>query len=211
MPLIGVTGRAGSGKDTVCQILIDEFGYQKIAFADPMRDILETLNPIVSDYGLRWNHAVEEFGYAEAKLMFGQEGRRLLQVLGTEVGRDMFGEDFWVEQSVKRVKQPNTCWSDVRFLNEVKAIHDMGGWVVRVNRPGTELDGSAGQHASELEMDEILAEELDNDGTIETLQRNVREMMHFILSEDMRDRGDLDEEIAASRSRHPSTRGLIDA
>ena len=45
--IIGLTGYARSGKDTVAQILVDKFGFTRVAFADPIRDFCYQVNPIV--------------------------------------------------------------------------------------------------------------------------------------------------------------------
>ena len=47
--IIGLAGKAGSGKDEVAKILIDLYGYKRIAFADAIRDALYELNPLVAD------------------------------------------------------------------------------------------------------------------------------------------------------------------
>jgi len=82
--IIGLSGRAGSGKDEVAKVLVDLYGYKRIAFADAIRDALYELNPLVSDR-IRVADLVDEYGWDFAKKNF--EVRRLLQVFGTEVGR----------------------------------------------------------------------------------------------------------------------------
>ena len=189
MAHIGFTGKAGSGKDVACKILAEEYGYEHRAFADPMREIMRRLNPAI---GLRWpNHEEPDFvrwndlPYHEAKLFNDGEGRRLMQVLGTEIGRDMFGENFWVDLSM-RDADPDCCWSDVRFLNEAEAFSHVFGYVIRIERPGSELDGEAGQHASELEMDQIEPDvTIVNDGTLEEFQVKVRNAVEELMFDEV--------------------------
>jgi hypothetical protein len=76
--------------------------------------------------------------------------RRLLQVFGTEVGREMFGENFWVDLAFKQVQQERVVFADVRFPNEAQAIIDKGGQVWRVQREGHK---PVNLHASETAMD----------------------------------------------------------
>jgi hypothetical protein len=45
--IIGLTGYAQSGKDTFASILVEKYGYSRIAFADKIRDFLYGINPMV--------------------------------------------------------------------------------------------------------------------------------------------------------------------
>lgn len=75
--------------------------------------------------------------------------RLLLQLLGTNCGRDIIHPNIWInalmlnyrgeslgidKYGVQTIKYPNWIITDVRFENEVKAIKDKGGIVIRVNR-----------------------------------------------------------------------------
>lgn len=46
--LIGLTGLARSGKDTVGAMLVERYGYTRVAFADGIRDAALALDPIVT-------------------------------------------------------------------------------------------------------------------------------------------------------------------
>jgi hypothetical protein len=48
MELIGLSGYARSGKDEAAKVLVEEFGFKRIAFADKLRDFLYALDPIVT-------------------------------------------------------------------------------------------------------------------------------------------------------------------
>jgi hypothetical protein len=163
--LIAFSGLKGSGKDTAAKVLIEEYGFTKIAFADPLREALYTLNPLVPveykvcheghelnirDY-VTLNKLVEAEGYEKAKRE-NPEFRRLMQVFGTEVGRQLFGENVWVDILEKRfpdIRDPNTRYviTDCRFVNEAKFVDRVGGSIIWITRPGVESDG----HASESE------------------------------------------------------------
>ena len=92
--IIGLSGYAGSGKDTVASVLIEQHGFTRLAFADPIREFLLLINPILSD-GHRVNETVTMIGWDNAKSK--PEVRRLLQDIGVGC-RQMFGEDFWIKQ-----------------------------------------------------------------------------------------------------------------
>ena len=48
--IIGVNGRARSGKDTIAKVMIDKFGFQKISFADPLKNICSDAFEIPLNY-----------------------------------------------------------------------------------------------------------------------------------------------------------------
>ena len=98
--------------------------------------------------------------------------RRLLQRLGTEAGRDILGENIWVDTAFSRVSSDKIVVTDVRFPNEVAGIRSRGGTVVRVERPRV---GPRNDHPSETSLIgynfDIF---INNDGTLEDLHRKVR-------------------------------------
>lgn len=152
--LIALSGYAQAGKDTAAKFLIEE-GYKRIAFADALRDALYALNPRVEawwDDAGEWSHPhlqvlIDKYGWDQAKIDV-PEIRELLQRLGTEVGREQFGENFWVDMAMRKVDGP-TVFTDCRFPNEAQAIKDAGGEVWRIVRPGTEPVNS---HPSETAL-----------------------------------------------------------
>jgi hypothetical protein len=155
--LIAFSGLKGSGKDTAAKVLIEEYGFFKIAFADALREGLLVLNPAVwadpDDVGnlVYLKDIIDQFGWDYAKNTYS-EVRRLMQVFGTEVGRQLVGENVWVDILQKRfpdIGDPNTRYviTDCRFVNEAKFVDRNGGTIIWVTRPGVESDG----HASESE------------------------------------------------------------
>lgn len=144
--IIGLAGYARSGKDTVAGLMTD---YQRRAFADPIRETLMALDPLIGS-NLHLSAAVKREGWEEAKNIY-PEVRRLLQNMGTEVGRQIIDPDLWVKISMRDLRiTDQVVFTDVRFKNEAEAIKMMGGNVWRINRPGVEALNS---HSSENSMD----------------------------------------------------------
>lgn len=179
--LVGIAGWARSGKDTAAQGLVD-IGWTKAAFADPLKRALEILNPVVYTEG-HWDNDKDIYSLSDALAYgdgwndakddpdWGDEVRRLLQTFGTEVGRNLFGEDFWVKQALDGA-YPYTVFSDVRFKNEADAIRAAGGIVIRVQRDGVfPVNG----HSSETDLDDYDFDyEITNNWTKESLQDDIR-------------------------------------
>jgi hypothetical protein len=152
--IIGLSGYAQTGKDTVAQHLVSEYGFTRIAFADPIRDALYALNPFITDIPelshMRLQWLVDKMGWEFLKQDSNQV-RELLQRMGTEVARNQWGQDFWVDLAMNKASSlANVVITDVRFPNEYDAIIANGGQVWRVSRPGvTAVNG----HASETSLD----------------------------------------------------------
>ena len=172
--IIGLSGYARSGKDTVADYLVEHHGFVKLSFATPMRQALYKLDPEIRDMtGLVYSfrQAVDLFGWEDMKTYFPRY-RELMQRMGTEVGREMFGEDFWVEQALKQVERgQDVVLADVRYQNEALAIQEYFGEVWRVERPGV---NPANGHTSENDLDDYKFDrKILNYGSTEDLYQTV--------------------------------------
>ena len=174
--IIGLSGYAQSGKDTVAELLCLNYGYTRMSFAQPMRDAIYTLNPIVFNLNSRVADLVDEYGWDVAKA--NPEVRRLLQVFGTDVGRKQFGDNFWVQQAFDKLEGTKVVFSDVRFPNEANEIMQYGGQVWRINRHN---HAPVNTHKSEHAMDNFMFKHvLYNDGTLDDLSDEV-----FMLAKEL--------------------------
>jgi len=172
--LIGLSGFAQVGKDSVASIL-GEHGFKRIAFADPLREAVWTLDPIVrSDtYGRTYTirEVVGDIGWDEAKTTI-PEVRRLLQVFGTEVGRKILGKSIWVDKAMMKIKPTGKyVITDVRFPDEVEAIRALGGTLHKVIRPGYV---PVNKHVSDVGLpDRLFDGAIFNIGSLEDLRTAV--------------------------------------
>jgi len=173
--IIGLSGYAQSGKNTVADILVHQFGYKQIAFADKIRECLYALNPIVnsvSNEHIYLRHLVDTSGWDIAKKNL--EVRRLLQTMGAEVGRELIDPNLWVEMTMSKLNAytDNIVITDVRFPNEYEAVRWTYGEVWRIERPGYKpVNG----HYSEIALDEWKFDRIiENWGGIPDLVNAVR-------------------------------------
>lgn len=177
--IIGLSGYARSGKDEVAKILVEDYGYKRVAFADKIRELLLETNPQVKD-GFRIESVVGAYGWDQAKVLF-PEIRKLLQDLGVGA-RKTFGDEFWVAQALKQVHfEENYVITDVRFTNEADRIKQYdNSQLWRVKRNGVE---AVNGHVSEHDMDGYPVDMiLKNEGTLEDLRTMVRNRMEFALN-----------------------------
>ena len=162
--LVGITGRAGSGKSTAAQVLIDA-GWVRIKFADPLKDMLRAI-------GLDDRHIEGHLKEVPCDLLVGQTPRWAMQTLGTAWGRQCIAQDFWVRLARRRIALAmaaglNVVVDDVRFENEAQVIRELGGMVLGLSRG----DG-AGLHVSEAGV--VPDIEHVNGGTVAELRGFVR-------------------------------------
>jgi hypothetical protein len=142
MKIIGLTGPAGSGKDTVRQMLEQNHHCTGLAFADPMRAMLAPLLDLCG-VGNEWMTQRELKELPIPGL--GQSYRVLAQRLGTEWGRSI-DPDFWVKVAaasmaeVMNIKGPEVVFviSDVRFDNEARWVKNHGGVIWHIHRPAAQ-------------------------------------------------------------------------
>lgn len=195
--LIGISGWAGSGKDTFADILVDLFGFKKMSFADALREIAEAVNPIVGVKMMdaivndqmtahlsivRYRDALQEVGYTEAKSKY-PEMREFLQRLGTDGVRTVLGNDTWINEAMKRAKQhPLVVFPDLRFQDEAAAVEARGGCTIRITRPGV---GPANDHISEHDLDDhSFHAVVENNGTVEDLSARAEELYEWLATLD---------------------------
>ena len=172
--IIGISGYAQSGKDTAAKILVEEYGFTRIAFADKIKELLYEMNPRINDRQLQqW---VDLQGWDATKEI--PEVRMLLQNLGVGA-RKIMGELVWVKLAIMRLdSDKNYVVTDVRFTNEADWIKEVyGGHIWRVERPGV---NPANDHVSESELNAWNFDELIyNAGSLEDLAEIVRSSMEF--------------------------------
>jgi dephospho-CoA kinase len=171
--IIGLSGYAKVGKDEVAQILVKKYGFKRIAFADPIRELLLEINPILAN-GYHLKTIINEEGWTLAKNK--EEVRRLLQELGVGA-RQVLGDDVWVVAALRKMENFKQSYviTDVRFENEAVMVRQLSGEIWRIQRPGIQ---AVNNHVSELEMDGYKFDRvLRNEGTLEELELLIQTRM----------------------------------
>jgi len=140
--IIGFVGFIGSGKDTAADYLVNFHGFRRDSFANTLKDAVanvfgwdRTLLEGRTAEARAWREEVDTW-WAERLNMSNLTPRWILQYWGTEVCRHGFHDDIWIASVENKMRKTtdNIVISDVRFPNEIRAIHNAGGIVVRVHR-----------------------------------------------------------------------------
>jgi hypothetical protein len=210
--IIGLTGRAGAGKDTFAGYAIEwceqqGLTAQRLAFADSLKvsaaralgfqGVSKLGSPAeVAECVAFCNDIKNSTEVTVARYIPGSTGpepeppdweiltkitgREFLQFYGTEAHRDVFGKEFWNEQTQEKLEElisghevDVVFLTDLRFENEAEMIHRLGGEVWEVLRP--EAEATADMHASEAGL---TPEQIDfrvyNTGTFMEFKASVR-------------------------------------
>ncbi len=170
--LIGLVGKKGAGKSTAAGAFNNA---AFVPFALPIKTMLERFGV---PYGCLFGDAKEE----PLEMLCGKSARYAMQTLGTQWGRDMMGDSFWLDAWWRWAKPYIVAQSydylvvdDVRFLNEAAYLKARGATLIRISRMIETTD----QHQSEIEQDQIVVDyDLPNSGT----QDDLRKMMTAIIT-----------------------------
>lgn len=178
--LIGLIGRAGSGKDTVYSMINKRCGgvYENVKFATALK--------VIAGYML--NFSPDLFEDRDFKNMALPDYwnfitvREFLQKLGTDAIRNGLHEDAWVNILFQHYDEKDSDYkwviTDCRMRNEAARIKQYGGILVRIIRPNYVVMNN---HVTETEMDSITPDYIIyNDGSFHDLQLSVDKMItHF--------------------------------
>ena len=189
--IVCVAGTKGSGKDTVCDHLVSNWGFKKYAFADALKQVAL---PLIHAMWPSLAHVTLEDLYDRAKkeeihpeISFGGKPfsiRWFLQFLGTDIMRTHLSDEIWVDTVVKRVSEDfaanplsRICISDCRFENEVQRFRCLSIPCVslRLHR-STPREAFSAMHVSEMQEFDVDFD-LHNSSDIPTLCRKMEDLL----------------------------------
>jgi hypothetical protein len=139
--IIGICGFIGSGKDTIADYLVNFHGFRRESFANSLKDAVSyvfgwdrTMLEGRTKQSREWRERRDEWW--SQRLGMDITPRYILQQWGTEVCRKNFHDDIWIASLENKLRnsQDDVVITDCRFPNEIKAIRNAGGRVIRVVR-----------------------------------------------------------------------------
>jgi hypothetical protein len=210
MAIIALCGFISSGKDTIADYLTNFHGFRRESFASTLKDAVaqvfgwdRTMLEGRTKQAREWREQIDPW-WAERLHMPTLTPRWILQYWGTEVCRAGFHDAIWIASLENKLRhsQDDVVISDCRFPNEISAIKNAGGRVIRVVRGAEPAwydsamsvnrgpDGNStwslsrrrleklGIHASETawvgtEFDAVL----DNNSTLDDLYQQVKSLV----------------------------------
>lgn len=176
-------GNRNAGKTAIANYLADKHHFTARGFADPLYEQLAVLNPriavgksILNPQFAEYNSLVQAFGVDFAKRNF-VEVRKWLQLLGTECGRDIHGENCWVKIAEERSRGDyRTAFFDTRFKNEVAWGRSLDSLFIHVRSDREEPQSG---HRSEIQLDYAAEADytIENNGTLGELYDRVDDVL----------------------------------
>lgn len=155
--IIGLVGKAGSGKDTVAEYIRVNYGFKKLSFASKLKDAVAVIFGWdrsklegISKEDREWREIPDP--YWSKILGYNITPRTALRYIGTDIFRE-FNSNIWIDSCFKDIDlKQNYAITDCRFPNEADRIKSMGGILIKIKRNNII---SNSEHASEKHIDSI--------------------------------------------------------
>ena len=204
--LIGLCGYIGSGKDTCASILEEHHGFQRLAFASAIKDIVSTLFGWNRDdlegstpSSREWREEIDTWWTEQLGRIVTP--RLILQMVGTEMFRDCLSPRFWTTVLKRKIKEilenegveqsstspqrgSRIAITDCRFPEEIELIKSLGGIIVYVDRAPDLHNHKLGfSHSSEHHISSIIPDAtIDNNKDLEYLRNQLDTLIDFCKS-----------------------------
>lgn len=179
MKLIGLHGKARSGKDTIGKYIEKTHNYSRYAFANPLKKAVQKMFSLSDD-------EVKEENKENIIERWGMSFRKMLQLVGTEVARSLRDDIWiknaefkylhlkWVEKNIGKDLIKGMIITDVRFENEAKWIRENGGQVWFVERDCVPENVGVTNHKSESGIEKQEGDiTITNNSTFELLYQKI--------------------------------------
>ena len=163
--LVGICGSIGSGKTTFARLLKQEYRYDELSFAQPLKKIAKI-------FGFQVDTQMDK---KTIHSYWNISSRHFLRQWGTELCRHHLPKiipemsSIWIQHMEMKLNeiwnrspQQRIVISDVRFIDEAALISKHGGILIRVVRPDAEPNDS--RHESDKPIpDELIDHVIYND------------------------------------------------
>ena len=189
--IVVMCGKIGTGKDTVANYLHDNYGFVPLSFAGSLKTVCAEL--------FNWDIKILEASTPETRRQRNElpprtlcnrefNARTALQYIGTDLFRNNFGPDIWVDILKNKIEDlitenhnlslPKIVITDCRFVNEIKMLESYDANFICLYKNNNDLEPQEGEHISEhdfLHKVDMMEKIYNNHGevTMDNLYQNI--------------------------------------
>lgn len=190
VPVVLFLGYGRVGKDTASDYLVQKYGYTRKASGDKMRELQESINPVIEhrfintdELGIefmdtrykRYKEWQDIYGYSGAK--DNVSGFRQSLVDLAESMKKVFGDEVWINTILPLGgKERGIVISDGRNRYEAMRVLNYGGIIIRLTRNGVEAANNTEKESIANTMN-LVHETIENNGTKEELYKKLDDIM----------------------------------
>lgn len=179
--LVAFTGPAGVGKSEAADFLIENYGFVRVKFADPLKAMLTTLYEFAGVDADAIRERIEG-GLKEEPdgILRGRSPRYAMQTLGGEWGRDIIDRNLWLaiwRRSVFRKLDAgiSVVVDDLRYFNEAEMVKQLEGDIVQ-------LSGTARRQVAAHQSEQVKLPydyQVKNNATLPVLWQRLIDTLHL--------------------------------
>ena len=174
--IVGILGLKGAGKDTIGNYLIDNYNFEKIAYAGALKDAIccifgwdRTMMEGSTEESRKWREEVDPY--------WGFSPREMMQKIGTDLFRKQIKDDIWIKSLKLKLEKMtqgpfkmknNVVITDCRFKNEIDVIKEKGGIIILVEKDAPSWIKYVEDYKTGKITEEEAAQNLQNTGIHES-------------------------------------------
>lgn len=186
--LVALTGKARSGKSTVARYLVERYGFEERAFGDKLKSFVHQIFEL--EYDKKYRDIYQKFGQFCRSIDENVWVRHCLYPIIDEIEMK---QEIFEEYGVVIEEQLRYVISDLRQLNEYKALREYDFVIIRINasddvrlarmkREGDVFTPEALNHETERYVDTFDVDyEITNDGSLRQLYEQVDAIMRGLI------------------------------
>ncbi len=182
--IIGISGKARSGKDTAAGYLAATFGMDVVRFAAALKAGARAMFDLTHEQ-------IEGDQKDEPIDWLGITPRRIMQTLGTEWAQSL-RRDIWVRTTARRIDTlrlrgieesghwPGVALPDCRFDHEADWVRSQGGVIYHIHRDVDAVESHISEAGVQIEPGDVV---IDNTGTVDELHQQIHDATIRLLKE----------------------------
>lgn len=142
LSIFAIAGHMGTGKATATRFLVEKFGYTKLTFTGPIKDVVAAATGWPRDRLEGATPEDREWREDPANIKYGRTPRQWLQFVGTELFRQQVDDNIWVDRMETEIHTlyekgvRKIVVSDLQYPDEVQLMQKLGAVIIHLTAPG---------------------------------------------------------------------------